>query len=200
AETGKPPRRAHRIRHGGTATYQPGSGPVSVSTSSRKARRVDDNNRRSPPREQATERRRPHDDLHRDDGPGPVAIFALSFALVSMNLVPYLLGRAASTGAPASLSLGFFLTVCSGLGFLLLRRPRQPTPAGSRATSKLTPDEAPEALRCGEMRVCVSAEAALERTAPVPVDVSTSAPAAACPTRISGRCVEDATSMRPRSV
>src|SRR5438309_741269 len=63
-----------------------------------------------------------------------VTIFALSFALVSMNRVPYLLGRAASTGAPASLSLGFFLTVCSGLGFLLLRRPRQSTPAGSRAT------------------------------------------------------------------
>jgi len=63
-----------------------------------------------------------------------VTIFALSFALVAMNLVPYLLGRAASTGAPAPLSLGFFLTVCSGLGFLLLRRPRQPTPAGSRAT------------------------------------------------------------------
>src|SRR2546425_8018626 len=63
-----------------------------------------------------------------------VIIFALSFALVAMNLVPYLLGRAASTGAPAPVSLGFFLTVCSGLGFLLLRRPRPPTPAGSRAT------------------------------------------------------------------
>jgi len=62
-----------------------------------------------------------------------VTIFALSFALVAMNLVPYLLGRAASTGAPASMSLGFVLTVCSGLGFLL-RRPRQPTPAGSRVT------------------------------------------------------------------
>jgi len=69
-----------------------------------------------------------------------VTIFALSFALVAMNLVPYLLGRAASTGAPASLSLGFFLTVCSGLGFLLLRRPRQPTPAGSRATPSDTTD------------------------------------------------------------
>src|SRR6266403_1477664 len=45
-----------------------------------------------------------------------VTIFALSFALVAMNLVPYLLGRAASTGAPASLSLGFFLTGCSSLG------------------------------------------------------------------------------------
>src|SRR6266403_5917456 len=69
-----------------------------------------------------------------------VTIFALSFALVAMNLVLYLLGRAASTGAPASLSLGFFLTVCSGLGFLLLRRPRQPTPAGSRATPSDTTD------------------------------------------------------------
>src|SRR5437899_7465017 len=72
-----------------------------------------------------------------------VTIFALSFALVAMNLVPYLLGRAASTGAPASLSLGFFLTVCSGLGFLLLRRPRQPTPAGSRATPRDTTDGLP---------------------------------------------------------
>jgi len=63
-----------------------------------------------------------------------VTIFALSFALVAMNLVPYLLGRTASAGAPASLSLGFFLTVCSGLGFLLLHRPRQPTPVGSRVT------------------------------------------------------------------
>src|SRR4029077_21079135 len=53
-----------------------------------------------------------------------VTIFALSFALVSMNLVPYLLDRAASTGAPAPVSVGF-LTVCSGLGFLLLHRPRQ---------------------------------------------------------------------------
>src|SRR5207253_1511615 len=63
-----------------------------------------------------------------------VTIFALSFALVAMNLVPYLLGRAASTGAGAPVSVGFVLTVCSGLGFLLLHRPRQPTPAGSRAT------------------------------------------------------------------
>jgi ferredoxin-NADP reductase len=63
-----------------------------------------------------------------------VTIFALSFALVSMNLVPYLLGRAASTGAPAPVSVGFVLTVCSGLGFLFLHRPRQRTPAGSRVT------------------------------------------------------------------
>jgi len=63
-----------------------------------------------------------------------VTIFALSFALVAMNLVPYLLGRAAGAGAPAPVSVGFVLTTCSGLGFLLLRRPRQPTPAGSRAT------------------------------------------------------------------
>ena len=62
-----------------------------------------------------------------------VTIFALSFALVSMNLVPYLLGRSASAGAPAPVSVGFVLTVCSGLGFLLLRRPRQRTPAGSPA-------------------------------------------------------------------
>ena len=63
-----------------------------------------------------------------------VTIFALSFALVSMNLVPYLLGRAASTGAPAPVSVGFVLTVCSGLGFLFLHRPRQRTPVGSRET------------------------------------------------------------------
>jgi len=61
-----------------------------------------------------------------------VTIFALSFALVSMNLVPYLLGRAGSEGAPASLSSGFLLTVCIGLGFLLLRGPRQRTQAGSK--------------------------------------------------------------------
>jgi len=62
-----------------------------------------------------------------------VTIFALSFALVAMNLVPYLLGRAASGGAPAPVSVGFVLTVSSGLGFLLLHRPRQTTPAGSHA-------------------------------------------------------------------
>src|SRR5207244_9612332 len=54
----------------------------------------------------------------------------------------------ASTGAPASLSLGFFLTVCSGLGFLLLRRPRQPTPAGSRAT----PSDATDGLTADASR------------------------------------------------
>ena len=64
-----------------------------------------------------------------------VTIFALSFALVAMNLVPYLLGRAASAGAPAPVSVGFVLTTGSGLGFLFLRRPRQSTPEGSRATS-----------------------------------------------------------------
>ena len=69
-----------------------------------------------------------------------VTIFALSFALVAMNLVPYLLGRAASTGAPAPVSVGFVLTVCSGLGFLFLRRPRQGTPAGSRAFRNDTTD------------------------------------------------------------
>src|SRR5438309_2058744 len=77
-----------------------------------------------------------------------VTIFALSFALVSMNRVPYLLGRAASTGAPASLSLGFFLTVCSGLGFLFLRRPRQGTPAGSRAI----PNDSTDGLTAGASR------------------------------------------------
>jgi ferredoxin-NADP reductase len=69
-----------------------------------------------------------------------VTIFALSFALVSINLVPYLLGRTASAGAPAPVSVGFVLTVCSGLGFLLLRRPRQRTPAGSRAIPNDNPD------------------------------------------------------------
>src|SRR5438046_3973466 len=69
-----------------------------------------------------------------------VTIFALSFALVAMNLVPYLLGRAASAGVPAPVSVGFVLTVCNGLGFLLLRRPRQRTPAGSRAIPNASTD------------------------------------------------------------
>jgi len=68
-----------------------------------------------------------------------VTIFALSFALVAMNLVPYLLGRAAA-GVPAPVSVGFVLTVCNGLGFLLLRRPRQRTPAGSRAIPNASTD------------------------------------------------------------
>ena len=54
-----------------------------------------------------------------------VTIFVLSFALVSMNLAPYVLGRAGGDGAPASLSGGFLVTVSIGVGFLLLRRPRQ---------------------------------------------------------------------------
>src|SRR4029077_20185741 len=65
-----------------------------------------------------------------------VTIFALSFALVSMNLVPYLLGRAGSEGAPASVSSGFLLTVCLGLGFLLLHRPRPTTGAVSSEASR----------------------------------------------------------------
>jgi ferredoxin-NADP reductase len=77
-----------------------------------------------------------------------VTIFALSFTLVAMNLVPYLLGRAASAGAPAPVSVGFVLTTCSGLGFLLLRRPRQPTPAGSRAT----PNDITDGLAAGASR------------------------------------------------
>jgi ferredoxin-NADP reductase len=60
-----------------------------------------------------------------------VTIFALSFTLVSMNLVPYVLGRAGRERVPASLSGGFLLTLCIGLGFVLLRRPRQKTPAVS---------------------------------------------------------------------
>ncbi len=81
-----------------------------------------------------------------------VTIFALSFALVAMNLVPYLLGRAASAGAPAPVSLGFILTVCGGLGFLLLHRPRQRTLAGARVTPNdstdgLTADGSPSEIR-----------------------------------------------------
>jgi hypothetical protein len=52
-----------------------------------------------------------------------VTIFALSLALVSLNLVPYVLGNAGTTRAPASLSAGVLLTVGSAVGFLLLRRP-----------------------------------------------------------------------------
>jgi len=81
-----------------------------------------------------------------------VTIFALSFALVAMNLVPYLLGRSTSAGAPAPVSVGFVLTICSGLGFLLLRRPRQRTPAGSPAipndsTDGLTADASRPEMR-----------------------------------------------------
>jgi ferredoxin-NADP reductase len=81
-----------------------------------------------------------------------VTIFALSFALVSMNLVPYLLGRATSAGAPAPVTVGFVLTVCSGLGFLLLHRPRQRTPGGSRvipneSTDGLTADASRSEIR-----------------------------------------------------
>ena len=51
-----------------------------------------------------------------------VTIFALSLALVSLNLVPYVLGRI-TIRVPATVSAGILLTVGSGVGFLLVRRP-----------------------------------------------------------------------------
>jgi ferredoxin-NADP reductase len=62
-----------------------------------------------------------------------VIIFALSLALVSLNLVPYVLGNAGTTRMPASLSAGVLLTVGSGVGFLLLRRPVPRTAPASTA-------------------------------------------------------------------
>ncbi|HKA28361.1 MAG TPA: iron-sulfur cluster-binding domain-containing protein [Candidatus Binatia bacterium] len=62
-----------------------------------------------------------------------VTIFALSLALVSMNLVPYVLGRAGSGRVPTSVSVGVLLTVGIGVGLLLLRRPRLRTPSASAA-------------------------------------------------------------------
>src|SRR5262245_35661407 len=52
-----------------------------------------------------------------------VTIFALSLALVSLNLVPYVLGNAGTTRTPASLSGGVLVAVGSTVGFLLLRHP-----------------------------------------------------------------------------
>ena len=62
-----------------------------------------------------------------------VTIFALSLALVSMNLVPYVLGNAGTARVPASRSAGVLLTVGTGVGFLLLRRPVPRTAAASTA-------------------------------------------------------------------
>jgi ferredoxin-NADP reductase len=62
-----------------------------------------------------------------------VTIFALSLALVSVNLVPYVLGRTGSGRVPASVSVGVLLTVGIGVGLLLLRRPRLRTPSASAA-------------------------------------------------------------------
>ena len=66
-----------------------------------------------------------------------VTIFALSFALVSMNLLPYVLGRAQREGAPAALSSGFLLALCIGVGFLLVRRPRRRTLAVSTESKRI---------------------------------------------------------------
>jgi len=65
-----------------------------------------------------------------------VTIFVLSFALVSINLVPYFLGRARSGGVPAPLSAGFLSTLCIGVGVLLFRRPRPVSHAVSTGASR----------------------------------------------------------------
>jgi ferredoxin-NADP reductase len=63
-----------------------------------------------------------------------VTIFALSLALVALNLVPYVLGRI-TTRVPATVSAGVLLTVGSGVGFLLLRRPSPGTAPASPTRS-----------------------------------------------------------------
>src|SRR5579862_7835706 len=69
-----------------------------------------------------------------------ITIFAISFALVAMNIAPFLLGNAKSGTVSPVISAGFVLAVSAAIGTLLLRRPAADVSSVIRKATDLSRD------------------------------------------------------------
>lgn len=73
-----------------------------------------------------------------------ISIFAISFALIAINIVPLLLRNLSDGPIPTAPTAAVILVVGGALGTLLVRRPRVATPGPGAASRPSTASERPE--------------------------------------------------------